>query len=117
MSTLKKEYGRHYLVELIDCDPLKIKYVEQVREVFLRAAHASEATIVEHFFKQYDPHGVTGIILISESHFSIHTWPEDGFVAMDIFTCGQMNPEKAIDVVREGFKATMLKKKIIERGY
>lgn len=117
MTVLSKEYGRHYLIELTGCDPLKIKYVEQVRDVLLKAAHASEATIVEHFFKQYEPHGVTGIILISESHFSIHTWPEDGFAALDILTCGQMKPEKAIDVVREGFQAKHVKKQIITRGY
>lgn len=117
MNVFKKEYGRHYLVELIGCDPQAIKYVDQVKEVFLEAARASQATIVEHYFKQYEPHGVTGIILISESHFSIHTWPEDGFAAFDILTCGQMQPENAIEVIANGFRARRVQKQIIPRGY
>lgn len=117
MDVLKKEYGRHYLVELIGCDPQRIKYADQVKEVLVKAALASKATIVEQYFKQYEPYGVTGIILICESHFSIHTWPEDGFAAFDILTCGEMLPENAIKVVKEGFQAKHVKKQIIPRGF
>ena len=117
MSDVTHEFGKHYIIELIKCDPEKIKYVDYVQGVFLDAAEKSEATIVEHFFKQYEPYGVTGIILISESHFSIHTWPEEGYVAIDILTCGTMKPQNAIEVVKQGFQAGDIKQQTIIRGY
>lgn len=110
-----KVYGQHFLVELLGCDPAKIKHVESVEQIFLEAAHISGASIVEHFFKQYKPEGVTGIILISESHFSIHTWPEDGFVALDIFTCGTMDSQAAIDLLKREFDAQDIHQRVIER--
>ncbi len=114
---MSKSFGQHYLVELIGCPADRISTVEQVRPVLLKAAELSAATVVESYFKQYEPQGVTGIILISESHFSVHTWPEDGFVAFDILTCGEMQPEKAVDHIRREFEATDIKQQIVERGY
>ena len=117
MEKLTRTFGRHFLVELIGCPADKISFVEDVKPVLLKAAEVSEATIVEHYFKQYEPRGVTGIILIAESHFSVHTWPEDGFAAFDILTCGQMLPESAIELIAREFKAEQVKQQVIERGY
>ncbi len=113
--TSSKIYGHHYLVELLGCDPSRIQQVSTVEHVFLEAARISGATIVEHFFKQYEPEGVTGIILISESHFAIHTWPEDGFVALDIFTCGTMDSQAAIDFLKQEFGAQDVRQRLVER--
>lgn len=117
MDKLEHSFGRHFLVELIGCPADKISLVEQVKPVLLEAAQVSQATVVEHYFKQYEPHGVTGVILIAESHFSVHTWPEDQFVAFDILTCGEMLPEKAVEYVRQAFAARDMKQQIVERGY
>ncbi|MCA9394097.1 MAG: adenosylmethionine decarboxylase [Candidatus Omnitrophica bacterium] len=117
MDKLKHSFGRHFLIELIGCPAEKISRVEQVKPVLLQAAEVSRATVVEHFFKQYEPHGVTGVILIAESHFSVHTWPEDEFVAFDILTCGEMLPEQAVEHVRREFGARDMKQRILERGY
>ena len=70
----RKEFGKHYLVEFIGCDPETIKYVAPVEKLFLRAARRSKARVVRYFFHQYKPFGVTGVILIQWSHFSLHTW-------------------------------------------
>lgn len=117
MKRTRKEFGKHYLVEFIGCDPEKIKYVKPVEKVFLAAARKSMAKVVKCFFYQYRPFGVTGVILIKWSHFSIHTWPEDCYAAFDVFTCGEMFPEIAVSVIKEGLSARIVKKRVVSRGY
>jgi len=117
MSKVKREFGKHYLVELIGCDTEKIKYTRDVEGPFLRAARKSKTKLLEHFFHQFRPVGVTGFINIAWSHFAIHTWPEESYVAVDIFTCGEMSPEAAIEELKRSFKAKKVKVKIISRGF
>lgn len=116
MRQMKKEFGRHYLIELIHCETKKLKFVKEVKKIFLKSAHQSKAKIIRYFFHQYKPSGVTGIILICESHFSIHTWPEDRYAAVDIQTCGHMNPEAAIKELKKEFKVKKIRVKMIRRG-
>ena len=83
----------------------------------MRAARESRATIVGHLFHQFEPHGVSGVLLIAESHFSIHTWPEERFVGVDVFTCGdEMDPEVAIRALQEGLGASSVEVKMVRRG-
>ena len=117
MAKLKKEFGKHYLVEFIDCDASKIKKVKDVKPVLIKAAKVSQATIVKYFFHQYKPFGVTGIILIAESHFSVHTWPENNYVTFDILTCGKMKPMLAVNYLKKSFQAKKVNLKIFSRGF
>ncbi|MCG8432318.1 MAG: adenosylmethionine decarboxylase [Candidatus Omnitrophica bacterium] len=117
MKKKRREFGKHYLVEFTGCDPETIKYTGSVEKIFLKAARKSKARIVEYYFHQYRPFGVTGIILIKWSHFSLHSWPEDNYVAFDVFTCGEMKPEVAIEVIKQGFRARAVKTRVISRGY
>ena len=114
----RADFGKHYLIDLRDCDPEIIKSVDPTREIVLRAAKECGATILDDYFHQFQPIGVSGVVLIAESHISVHTWPENGFAAADIFTCGEMKPQVAIDIMREGFRAkeTSMKVKIVVRG-
>ncbi len=114
----KSDFGKHYLIDLRDCDPEIIKSVDPTREIVLRAAKECGATILDNYFHQFQPMGVSGVVLIAESHISVHTWPESGFAAVDIFTCGEMKPQVAIDIMREGFRAkeTTMKVKVVVRG-
>ena len=114
----KSDFGKHYLIDLRDCDPEIIKSVEPTREIVLRAAKECGATILDDYFHQFQPIGVSGVVLIAESHISVHTWPESGFAAADIFTCGEMKPQVAIDIMREGFraKAASMSMKVVVRG-
>ncbi len=114
----RNDFGRHYLIDLRDCDPEIIKSVDPTREIVLRAAKECGATILDDHFHQFQPIGVSGVVLIAESHISIHTWPESGFAAADIFTCGEMKPQVAIDIMREGFraKAASMSMKVVVRG-
>ncbi len=114
----RSDFGKHFLIDLRDCDPEVIKSVAPTREVVMRAAKECGATILDDHFHQFQPMGVSGVVLIAESHISVHTWPESGFAAADIFTCGEMNPQVAIDTMREGFhaKETSMSMKVIVRG-
>ena len=114
----RSDFGKHYLIDLRDCDPEIIKSVDPTREIVLRAAKECGATILDDHFHQFHPIGVSGVVLIAESHISVHTWPESGFAAVDIFTCGEMKPQVAIDIMREGFRAkeTSMSMKDVVRG-
>ena len=115
--TARTDFGKHYLVDLSQCDPDKISRVGEVREIFLRAAEESKASIVGEVFHQFEPVGVSGVLLIEESHFSVHTWPEDAFVGVDIFTCGEeMDAPIAIDALERAFGAQAVEVKILVRG-
>lgn len=96
--------GRHLLVELYGCDPELLKKVDAVREILVSAAKACKATVVDVAFHEFKPFGVSGVVVIAESHLSIHTWPEYRYAAVDIFTCGEtINPEQAVQQIAGRF--------------
>jgi S-adenosylmethionine decarboxylase len=97
--------GRHLLIELHGCNPELLKKVDVVKEILVSAAKACKATIVHTSFHEFNPFGVSGVVVIAESHFSIHTWPEYRYAAVDIFTCGDViKPEEAVDYIASRFR-------------
>ena len=80
--------GRQILVEYYDCNANKLNDLEFIESTFLQATRESGATIVTHNFHKFSPYGVSGVIVIAESHVAIHTWPEHNYAAVDLFTCG-----------------------------
>jgi len=80
--------GKQILVEYYDCDDSKINDVSYVETTLLKATRESKATIISHNFHKFSPYGVSGVVVIAESHIAIHTWPEYNYAAVDIFTCG-----------------------------
>jgi S-adenosylmethionine decarboxylase len=117
MKSRKHEFGRHYLVEFTGCDPEPLARVEVLRPLFLQAARDSGATILGSHFHQFEPQGVSAMIFIAESHFSIHTWPQDGYAAFDVLTCGTMFPERAIDFLKQGLLARKAEVSVMSRGF
>ena len=117
MTGTTKGFGDHLLIDLHGCDAEVIGASGQTEAALLEAAERCGATIIEHHFHQFSPHGVSGMILIAESHLSVHTWPENGFVAVDIFTCGKnMRPEVAIEVLEGAFNAERVNVMKVTRG-
>ncbi len=117
MTGKTANFGDHYLVDLHGCDADIIGATEPTEAALLSAARQCGATIIEYHFHQFAPQGVSGMILIAESHLSVHTWPEDGFVAVDIFSCGEhMVPEVAIRVLEEAFNAERVDMMKVTRG-
>ncbi len=94
--------GRQLLLELKDCDRKALNNIDFLRSVLLAAAEKAGATVLGESFHKFSPQGVSGVVTIAESHMSIHTWPEYGYAAVDIFTCGTtVQPEKAAEVLFE----------------
>jgi len=90
--------GRHLLLELYDCNPEALDDVDEITNTMTQAALASGATILKIEFHKFAPIGVSGMIIIAESHLSIHTWPEYKYAACDVFTCGdKIDPYLAVD--------------------
>ena len=117
MSGKAMTFGDHYLVDLYGCDPAIIGDAQPTEEALMKAARRCGATVIEFHFHQFSPQGVSGMILIAESHLSVHTWPENGFVAVDIFTCGEdMKPEIAVNVLEEAFDADRVDVMYVTRG-
>ena len=98
--------GTHILLELNGCSPESLNDLPFVRKTLIEAALAVGATIVGESFHKFQPQGVTGIVAIAESHLSIHTWPEYGYAAVDVFTCGEsFEPRKAAELLVQRFGA------------
>lgn len=101
-----KALGNHILVEFYQCDTQLLNEVKYIEEAMKEATLASGATLVGSHFHTFSPHGVSGVIVIAESHLSIHTWPEYGYAAVDIFTCGEtIDASKAFFHLKKAFKA------------
>lgn len=97
--------GKHILLEMKDCDKNILANLAEVRNALVSAAQEAKATIVEIAFHEFSPFGISGMVIIAESHLSIHTWPEYGFAAVDVFTCGDLiKPETAARYLIERFK-------------
>ena len=114
--------GKHFVVEMIGCDQGPISDYSRVQDILLESAKIAKANIILYDFKpvkQGKSTGVSGGIVISESHFLTHTWPEQGYAAVDIYTCGEtMNEEAAINHIRDSFKVAPENMKLskLERG-
>lgn len=114
---LEQTFGWHYIIEFSCCNPTKISKKDIVENALIEAVDICGATYVSHHMHQFSPKGVSGVVLIAESHFSIHTWPESNYVAMDIFTCGPaMHPEAAIRLLTQAFEADDVETRVLERG-
>ncbi len=112
-----KKLGRHVLAEFTNCDRQSLNDSAQIEEWLNESARKSGATIVKSVFHHYNPHGVSGVVVIAESHISIHTWPEYGYAAVDFFTCGDnVDPFKACDYLAEALNARDVFTRELSRG-
>ena len=92
--------GRHLLMELKDCNGEVLDDVDALKDALLTAADEAGATVLDESFHRFSPHGISGVVIIAESHLFIHTWPEYSYAAADIFTCGDsVQPEKAAEII------------------
>ena len=101
-----KTIGTHLLCELTGCPREHLTSVAFVELEIRAAAAAAKATVLNGYFHQFSPEGVSGLLCLAESHISIHTWPETGYAAVDIYTCGDdAMPRKAIEHLIKAFEA------------
>ena len=108
--------GRHILAEFYECDPAMLNDPAAIEQAMNEAAEVSGATIVQSVFHMFSPYGVSGVVVVAESHLAVHTWPEYGFAAVDFFTCGEVDAGAAIRCLEERFGAGRVTSREIERG-
>lgn len=98
--------GRHCILEIYGCASELLNDAAYVDRSIREAAIAAGATLLNQVCHEFEPHGVTALALLAESHISIHTWPENGYAAVDVFTCGDhTQPEVACHHLIQAFKA------------
>ena len=108
--------GRHCILELYQCDHARLNDEAFIRTTITSSAKIAGATLLNLVTHGFKPQGVTGLALLAESHISIHTWPEIGYAAIDVFTCGEHTmPEKACKLLSKDFSAKYLSFKNIAR--
>lgn len=109
-------HSTHILIELNGCNPLLLNDITYLTDLMKNAVIVAGATIVNETSHRFNPIGVSVVIVLEESHFSIHTWPEAGYAAADFFTCGNCFPEKAIDILTKGVEAMYIETASVTRG-
>ncbi len=107
--------GKHYLLNLYGCSFFLLNNEYFLIDLLENAAVISGATVCETIHKKFEPQGVTVICLLSESHISIHTWPEEGKAAVDVYTCGESNPKIGCDIIIEQLQSKNHTLSYIER--
>lgn len=109
--------GRHMLLELFDCDPDAINSLDIVKTAMVEAAKRAQATIVDVVFHEFNPFGISGVVVIAESHLAIHTWPEYRYAAVDVFSCGEtLQPQVAVEHLVEQLGAARTSVVELQRG-
>ncbi|MDD3014077.1 MAG: adenosylmethionine decarboxylase [Candidatus Gastranaerophilales bacterium] len=109
--------GRHILAEFFDCTPNILNNLQLIEELMMQAAIECGATVVQKCFHMFSPYGVSGVVIIAESHLAIHTWPELGYSAVDLFTCGETcDPKVAYEYLKEKFGASTASYSELKRG-
>ena len=112
-----KGLGRHLIFELYDCDPAALDDTKKLEEALLKAAERAGMKVCGSAFHKFNPHGVTGVVIVAESHLSIHTWPEYGYAALDIFTCGEKSkPWEAYEEIAKILKPKNMNAVEVKRG-
>ncbi len=109
--------GRHVLAELTGCPAVVLNDAAGLEKCFRRCAEEGGATLVSSHFHHFSPHGVSGVVVIAESHVTVHTWPEHGYAAVDVFTCGCLETAEAVmGLIIASLHAETVHRTSFERG-
>jgi len=112
-----KVLGRHILAEYRECERMILDDIQSIERALIKAAKLSNAFVLGSSFHRFEPQGVSGVVIISESHLAIHTWPELKYAAVDIFTCGDdVDPKIAYEYLKEVLNSHDASFKFINRG-
>ena len=107
--------GKHFILNLYECPFELLDDEEFIRMLLYRATKECKATLLNLAVHKFDPQGVTGIAMLAESHISIHTWPEKGQAAVDIYTCGDCDPQLGCDFIISELKSERNTLQVVER--
>ncbi|UCE34163.1 MAG: adenosylmethionine decarboxylase [Deltaproteobacteria bacterium] len=114
---MESPFGKHILAEYLECECTFLDSEPDIRSLMLEAATRSGATVVGDIFHHFSPQGVTGVVVVAESHLAIHTWPEFGYASVDLFTCGtRVDPWIGFEYIKEKLQSKRWVSKEIARG-
>ncbi len=108
--------GQHWLIEGYHCDAQLLSDPKAMERILKETAEIMGATIVTSTFHHFSPLGVSGVVVIQESHLTIHTWPEHAYAAVDIFTCGEIDMQAGVTHLQKALSAEELKIVKMKRG-
>lgn len=112
-----KKMGTHLVVDAWQSPAELLNDAVKIRNALIEAITAGEATLIDICVHQFSPHGVTATVTLAESHIAIHTWPEYGYFAADLFFCGRGKPLVAMQVLQQALQAKEVKMQEIDRGF
>ncbi|MBZ8182255.1 MAG: adenosylmethionine decarboxylase [Oscillatoria sp. PMC 1051.18] len=112
-----KKVGTHLVVDAWQAPGELLNDPERIRRALIDAIAAGEATLIDLCVHQFSPHGVTATATLAESHIAIHTWPEYGYFAADLFFCGQGQPKEAMKLLQTALQAKKMEMREIDRGF
>jgi S-adenosylmethionine decarboxylase len=112
-----KQVGTHLVVDAWEAPEDLLNDPEGIRRALIDAISAGEATLIDLCVHQFSPHGVTATATLAESHIAIHTWPEHGYFAADLFFCGRGKPEQAMKLLQAALQAKQVRLREIPRGF
>lgn len=112
-----EKMGTHLVVDAWQAPSELLNDPEAIRRGLLEAIEAGEATLIDLCVHQFSPHGVTATATLAESHIAIHTWPEHGYFAADLFFCGAGKPRVAMKILQTALKAKKVRMRELERGF
>lgn len=116
-SPRRMSLGKHVLLDLYGCAPSALDDVGLLERLALEAVRASKGTILGHQSHKFTPQGATVLVMVAESHLSLHTWPEHGYVAVDYFTCGdRVLTDEAVRTLQEGLRPEHMTRRDVARG-
>lgn len=112
-----KPAGAHLLADMHGINSDKLMHAANLEDLLRHSALAAGAQILfSHFHSFGTGQGITGVVLLAESHITLHTWPEFGFAAADIFMCGQAQPQRALEVIKLALQPATCEVQIVKRG-
>ncbi|HID08957.1 TPA: adenosylmethionine decarboxylase [Candidatus Micrarchaeota archaeon] len=116
MGAVVSTEGTHIIVEASGCPRDVLSDPKRIEQIFKEAARLANMTVKASYFFRFSPTGVSGAVIVAESHISIHTWPEEGYAAIDVYTCGKSDPERAVDYILKEMGAKHAHVSEIRRG-
>lgn len=116
ISCAHETLGTHVIVELSRCPFDRLNDPVLMDRIFIRAIELAGATLIGKVSHKFTPHGLSMVFVLSESHLSIHTWPEKGYAAVDMYTCGKCLPRVATDYIRRELEAASFHQTTLSRG-
>jgi S-adenosylmethionine decarboxylase proenzyme len=118
MKNSELEKGGHYVLDFYGCDAAQLNSISFWKENLKAAAEAAEMEILNSHFHEFEPQGITGFLLLSTSHISMHTWPEHGYVACDVFSCSSDEyTRKAVEHLKKVITHSKVDVTYVDRGF